>query len=169
MGAVPAGPYCESVATWEEPWEVAELELLEFLNFARETGGRCQPGEPRTAPPLVMRPELRCAARLHSRDMNDRQFFAHVNQDGVGPEDRIRQTGYSFGFASESIAEERDMSGPMEGGPMEGPPRYEPLQELFEAGGSDCDNLLDPRFDAVGIGFFEGDFGAFWTLDFAGP
>ena len=44
-------------------------------------------------------------------------------------------------------------------------PRYQAVAELFADGGSDCRNLMDSRFEAVGIGFFQG----LWTLDFTGP
>jgi uncharacterized protein YkwD len=102
-----------------------------------------------------MEPELRCAARLHARDMNERDFFDHVNPDGLGPEQRLRNAGYTFGIAGESIAK-------VQGDSMV---PYEPLEELLEEGGEECTPLLDARFVAVGIGFFEG----FWTLDLAGP
>jgi hypothetical protein len=41
----------------------------------------------------------------------------------------------------------------------------EAFEALFAAGGSECENLVDPRFDSVGIGNFED----IWVLDFTGP
>jgi len=153
---VPPGEYCASVADWDQSADSAERALLEVLNFARQSGVACEPDPPVTAPPVMMRPELRCAARLHSRDMSQRGFFDHVNPDGVGPEDRMRRAGSMFGVASESIAR---------GEPGPSMDFYQVLAELIEAGGSDCNNIADPRFNAVGIGVYDG----LWTLDFAGP
>jgi uncharacterized protein YkwD len=161
--SVPPGSHCESVSDWDEGWEGDERQLLYVLNGARGAAGTdaaqaqgvgCDGAESAPAQPLVMRPELRCAARLHSRDMSVNNYVNHVNQDDDGPEDRIRATGYyAFGVAGESIAAPDWPANPSE-----------ILFALFEAGGSDCKNLLDPRFEEVGIGRFEN----LWTLDFAG-
>jgi uncharacterized protein YkwD len=85
-----------------------------------------------------------------------RAFFDHVNPDGVGPEERMRQAGASFAVASESIARNVEMI------EMEVP--YQAVEDLFAEDESACKNLADRRFEAVGIGMFEGH----WTLDFAG-
>jgi uncharacterized protein YkwD len=101
-----------------------------------------------------MKPELQCAARLHALDMAERDFFDHVGSDGTGPEDRIRRTGYTFGVAGESIAQGEGSSDP-----------FRAVEALLMSGESECENLVDPNFDSVGIGHFED----LWTLDFAGP
>jgi hypothetical protein len=44
-------------------------------------------------------------------------------------------------------------------------PPYDPILAIFAAGGSRCDNLIDPSFDSVGIGAYRD----FVTLDFTGP
>lgn len=157
LEAIPRSPQCESVVEWDDESAEAEHELFRFLNFARESALGCDDRAAGSLPPLELKPELRCAARLHSRDMSQREFFDHVNPDGVGPEDRMRRAGASFAVASESIA--RDP----ENGEFQN--RYQAIAELFAAGGSDCNNLADTRFDAVGVGVFQG----LWTLDFTGP
>lgn len=155
--AVPQSPHCESVVEWDAESAEAEHELFRFLNFARESALGCAEQAAGPLPPLALKPELRCAARLHARDMSERGFFDQVNPDGVGPEDRMRRAGASFAVASESIA--RDP----ENGEFQN--RYQAIAQLLAAGGSDCNNLADTRFDAVGIGVFRG----LWTLDFTGP
>jgi uncharacterized protein YkwD len=162
FGPVPPGEHCANAADWDGGAADAEQKLLEVLNFARERGEPCESNTGEAAPPLAMRAELRCAARLHSLDMVERDFFDHTNPDGTGPEERIRETGYSFRVASESICCEISESSGMD--PYDMAP-YDALAELFDAGGNDCKNLVDPWFDAVGIGYF----GGYWTLDFAGP
>ncbi len=157
MPAVPEGSYCEPVADWDGEDADAERQLFQVLNFARDSGFACEGSEEAFAPPLAMRPELRCSARLHSRDMSENNYLNQVNLEGVGPEDRIRDAGYTtFGVASESVAQDETVPGRAP---------HEVLTWLFDAGGSDCKNLVDPRFDSVGIGRY----GDLWTLDFAGP
>jgi len=55
-------------------------------------------------PPLAMNPLLLKAARGHDEDMSTRSYFAHVDPDGKGPFDRIKDAGYAFSTAGENIA-----------------------------------------------------------------
>ena len=155
---MPPGEYCASVADWPDEARSGEQLFLGLLNAAREAGLSCTTGAASVAVrPVIMKPELRCAARLHSRDMAERGFFDHVNPDEVRPEDRIRSAGYDdFGTAGESIARGD--------APADGADPFQALAEL-STGGSECKNLVDASFDSVGIG----NFGDLWTLDFAGP
>jgi hypothetical protein len=153
----PPGGSCEGIDEWDPESSAAEFAVLDPLNFARVSRASCASGSTsgQPAPPLVMKPELQCAARRHSRDMAMRQFFDHVNPDGETPEDRIRKTGYPFGVVGESIARAS--------GAPEDP--FQVLSSLVAEGGGECEILLDPRFDSVGIGRYSD----YWTLDFAGP
>ncbi len=54
-------------------------------------------------PLLQWDPRLATAARLHSVDMDDRDFFDHVNPDGLDPSARAALQGYPGG-AGENIA-----------------------------------------------------------------
>jgi len=154
---VPDTAYCAPVAVWDETSRQIEEELFRFVNGLRTSRGyTCGSGEAMDVPPLMMQPELRCAARLHSLDMSENDYLEHVNKDGVGPEDRMRQAGYTmFGIAGESIAQES---------PTQAMQDYNALTDLFAAGGSDCQNLVEARFDVIGIGVYADR----WTLDFAG-
>jgi uncharacterized protein YkwD len=108
-------------------------------------------------PELRMEPELRCSARLHSLDMATRGFFSRVNPEGEGPAVRIERAGYDAGIAEETIAQSDQADGAS--------PTVETLRELVLDGGVDCEILVDPRFDSIGIGYYEG----LWTIDLAGP
>jgi len=154
---VPDSVYCASVADWPVESSESERSLFTLLNAVREYGDWCTADSTNVpALPVTMKPELRCAARLHARDMSDRDFFDRVNPDMVGPEDRMRRAGYSFRVAGESIAQGTSF------GETDPFPAF--LESLIE-GGAECENLVDPRFDAVGIGRY----GDYLTLDFAGP
>lgn len=157
-GVVPDSSFCEPVVDWSPAADAEEQQLVQYLNFARESGFGCELEQPTQAAPLEVSPELRCAARLHSLDMSARGFFDHENPDGVGPEERMRQAGATFRIASESIARWDGQGGPGEGA------RWQ-LSRLLMDRGADCKNVADPGFDQVGVGIFEG----LLTLVFTGP
>jgi len=55
-------------------------------------------------PPLAMNKILLAATRAHSRDMDIRNFFAHVNPDGRDPGQRITDSGYIWSGWGECLA-----------------------------------------------------------------
>lgn len=55
-------------------------------------------------PAVAMNSVLREAARRHSRDMLDRNFFAHQNPDGAGPGERVLDAGYTWTTVGENLA-----------------------------------------------------------------
>ena len=64
------------------------------------------------APPLTWDTRLEQAAALDAQDMNNRNFFGHVNPDGLGPGERIANAGYPAATWGESIAAGSIMPGP---------------------------------------------------------
>ncbi len=54
------------------------------------------------APPLAFNAQLLQAARLHSQDMVQRNYFSHDTPEGLSPSDRVKAQGYSLG-AGENI------------------------------------------------------------------
>lgn len=105
-------------------WTAEEVYLLELVNRARanpmaeQARLNAMGGEPidltagltaaelaRLVPqePLALNPALTIAARAHSLDMAQRDFFDHVNPEGQDPTDRARAAGY-LGSAGENIA-----------------------------------------------------------------
>ncbi len=79
-----------------------------------------------------------------------RRSFAHPRQ--------VRAAGAVFRVASESVEQLPPPPGPSM-------PPYDPILAIFAAGGSRCENVMDRRFDSVGIGVYR----EFVTLDFTGP
>jgi hypothetical protein len=102
---VPSSEYCDAAADWPQASRSAEQFLLDALNTARAIGALCAAAPDSEAPPLVMQPALRCAARLHARDMALRNYVSHENPEGEGPEVRIARAGHTFGVVGEAIAE----------------------------------------------------------------
>ncbi len=99
-------------------WSAQEVYLLELVNRARFdplaesarlgvdlTAGLSAAELFRLAPsePLALNSILTDSARAHSQDMAAREFFAHINPDGLDPTQRAQNAGYS-GQAGENIA-----------------------------------------------------------------
>ncbi len=146
MDAGDAG-YCDATEDWPESAAATEQVIITALNVVRRLGVSCNGaalGE--ASAELRLEPELVCAARLHSHDMVERDFFAHINPDGEGPEARIRRTGYVFGLAGEAIG-------------------HGALEDLVLQDGEECRALVDPAFEAAGVGVYED----LWTIVLTGP
>jgi uncharacterized protein YkwD len=92
-----------------EPTDQEQL-FLELLNMARANpaayGASIGLDLSNVAPsmPLAFNLQLMQAARLHSQDMSQRDFFGHVNPDGLDPGDRIDRVGYDWKAYGESLA-----------------------------------------------------------------
>jgi uncharacterized protein YkwD len=96
------------------------------------------------------------AAREHSQDMIDRDFFDHVNPDGLAPWDRATTLGYPTTFVGENIAAE-----------------YASPQAAMDAWMNSPGhraNILDPNFTEIGVGRKDGgSMGVYWTQVFGAP
>lgn len=64
------------------------------------------PGQLDTAPrqPVALNEQLNQAARSHSSDMLNRDYFAHDTLEGVTPFQRMSQAGYAWVTAGENLA-----------------------------------------------------------------
>ena len=71
-----------------------ESSLLGLINRERQNQGLSV---------LSANSALTAAAREHSRDMAENNYFSHTGSDGSSPFDRMQQAGYSFTAAAENI------------------------------------------------------------------
>jgi uncharacterized protein YkwD len=150
----PPGEYCGAVAGWPATSAALEREVLELVNQQRSQGADCgSEGTFEPAAPLVQDARLDCAARLHSQDMFERDYFDHTNPDGEAPWDRMERAGYAYGRAGENIAFGSTTAG-------------EVMQQWMNSDGH-CANIMSPGFVDVGIGYHAG--GALWTQVFGAP
>ncbi len=151
---VPDNAYCQEVAAWDPAWAQLELDILDLVNQRRAEGANCgSEGSFGAAGPLTMHPALRCAARKHSKDMNDRSFFDHTNPSGESPWDRMGEAGYTYSAAGENIA----------GG---SPDAAGTMQQWMESDGH-CANIMNPDFEEIGVGYYPGgQWGTLWTQAF---
>jgi uncharacterized protein YkwD len=124
--------------------EAAEVRMLELVNAERTRAGLS---------PLTMDPTIREVARAYSIDMFRRGLFAHVDQEGRTPFDRMRSGGVRFSAAGENLALAPTVDVAHEG--------------LMNSPGHRA-NILNGRFRRVGIGAASGGMhGKMFTQNFA--
>ena len=109
-----------------------EYYMLNLINNERQSQG---------LEPLTMNSALSNAARLHSQDMINRNFFNHVNPDGLAPSDRARNAGYNFIALAENIC---------------GNPSIDAGHSSLMGSPSHRTNILNPSYKEVGIGIVDG-------------
>jgi len=151
-------PNCGQIDTWDPTWSQLEMDMLDEVNRNRSAGAICG-GDPYPAvPPLEMNEIARVAARLHSLDMAEQNFFEHDNLDGLDPFERMENAGYQgadpwgeniqagSGTAADAVA------------------------SLMTSPGH-CRNIMDPDYTVIGLGYAYGDasdYGHYWTQCFGG-
>jgi hypothetical protein len=153
---IPEEPYCEPTLDWPLDWTTWEFEILDIVNQLRAEGASCGgEGYFAPAPPLQMDPGLRCAARMHSMDMVERDFFDHTNPDGDNPGARAADAGYDGGGNGENIA----------GG--NATPEAT-MQQWMESDGH-CANIMRQNYRFIGVGYYPGgEYRHYWTQVFGG-
>ena len=119
---------CEPVAT---PSGIRK-EMYDTLNHYRVQNG---------VPTLLYSKTLQAAADAHARDMYQRDFFAHVDPDGVKPEDRIKAAGFceptwygeNIAFGYLTVAQ---------------------VHEAWKNSPGHNENMLREKFTFVGMGYY---------------
>ena len=112
----------------------------------------------RGLPTLTVDTRLTAAADRHTLDMATNDYVSHEGSDGSGPEERIRDAGYSCGSWGENI----------------GAGYVSPEEAVagWMASSLHRDSILSTRFTHIGVGYaYSGaaTFGHYWTQVFASP
>ena len=154
---VPDIAYCDAVADWDEAAIALEEDVLDIVNQRRAEGANCgSRGMFAPTDPLTMNDNLRCAARKHSKDMVDRDYFAHDSPEGEGPDVRIEAAEYTWSTWGENIA----------GG---SPDAAGTMDQWMNSDGH-CANIMNPSFTEIGVGYAAGgQYGHTWTQVFGAP
>jgi uncharacterized protein YkwD len=151
---VGGGDYCGPVASWSAERAAAEDEVLVIVNQRRAQGADCgAEGSFGPAEPLTMNPALRCAARVHTKDMADNDYFDHKNPAGEEPWDRMQRAGYSWSRAGENIAGGATSAAAV-------------VDQWMDSDGH-CANIMSPAFVHIGVGYV--DDARLWTQVFGAP
>lgn len=93
-------------------------------------------------PALTLSLAITNSAQAHAQDMVTRNFFSHVNPDGLDPFQRLSRDGVSFGAAGENIAAGHSTAASV-------------LNAWMNSSGHRA-NILHPAFRKLGLGFAEG-------------
>jgi uncharacterized protein YkwD len=153
-----APPLGASDPSWPAAAAAMEQEVLEALNAKRAAGAKCGRRSFGPAAPLAMHPALRSAARNHSLDMANRNYFDHVSKDGRTPDARVRAAGFTAStLVGENIASGRDTAAG--------------AVEQWMASPGHCTNVMNPKFRHLGVGYASRQgtqFTHYWTLTFGG-
>lgn len=126
--------------------------ILDLTNQARAQGRDCggDAGFMAAAPALAWNDGLATAARLHSEDMAQNDFFSHTGSDGSSVGQRVTRQGYAWGTVGENIS--------TRGTPQE-------VVDGWLRSPGHCENIMSPDFTEMGAGVAGGK----WTQVFARP
>lgn len=113
---------------------------------------------------LAMDGALRNVARAHSKDMGDRNYFAHNTPEGKSPFDRMRSAGIRFGWAAENLGSARGYGSNSEAVGK----NHEAMMAEVPPNDGHRRNILDSRSKKVGIGVYRTPDGrTYYTCDFS--
>jgi uncharacterized protein YkwD len=131
--------------------------VISLVNAARSKGARCGSARRPSVPPLREMPELKEAATRHARDMARTNYFEHRGRDGSEPKDRVLRAGYRARLTGENIAY--------------GPDSAEEVVAGWLASPGHCENIMDARFEHIGVGFAvgRGRGRVYWVQNFGAP
>ena len=101
---------------------------------------------------LAVLSTLSNAAEAHSEDMDARNFFAHVNPDGETPTNRAQDAGYNDGGVGENIGWIGSTSTS-----FNTQARAINHHDNLWASSGHQQNLMDPDWNVIGVGYDYGD------------
>lgn len=121
-------------------------QVLQLVNNERSKAG---------LQPLKMSEELRSIANLKSKDMAEKNYFDHYSVTYGSPFEMLQQFGVHYSAAGENIAA--------------GQKTPEEVMNSWMNSSGHRANILNAKFDTIGIGYFEGgQYGTYWTQLFIG-
>jgi uncharacterized protein YkwD len=127
-----------------------EQRVVELTNALRQQHG---------CPALQISPELSVAARAHSQEMADHNYFNHVDLSGHRSDWRAQQAGYTGIAGWENIAAGYPTADAVVAGWYNETPPNDGHRR----------NILDCSLTEVGVGVAtnpKSDYGIYWTQDF---
>jgi len=149
------GRICPGSDAWPMAWADMEFDVVTRINAERAAGATCGATAYPPAPPLEADRPMREAARLHSKDMADQDYFSHDSVDGRMLTDRVAEAGWAgAGPLGENIA--AGLSDPAT------------TVAGWMASEGHCTNIMNPAFHVTGVGYATGAGGDRWTQDFGG-
>jgi uncharacterized protein YkwD len=154
LGAVACG---NDGTGWQSAWQAFECEVIELTNQRRAAGATCGGRSMPPVGPLSRQQQLTNSARVHSKDMGDRNYFAHESQDGRSPFDRMQSAGFSGLTMAENISAGQPTPRQVVDGWMKSP--------------GHCENIMNGSLTMLGVGYYlapSGKYRHMWTQNFGG-
>jgi len=126
-------------------------KMLNLVNKARQSGQKCGGTWYAPANKLTWNDQLEEAAKQHSDDMFEKNFFSHKGSDGRFVDDRLYNQHYFWTACGENVAYgalyEDDV-----------------MREWLKSPGH-CSNIMNPAFTEIGVWLT----GMYWTQVLAKP
>jgi len=116
-----------------------DAAVLAAVNAARALPRRCGEQDFAAAPPLRWNATLAQAALVHSRDMAERRYFSHEQQDGSVVGDRALHAGYAWRRIGENIAAGQASVDEAVAGWLDSP--------------GHCANIMNASFEEMGLAY----------------
>jgi uncharacterized protein YkwD len=120
-------------------WRAAGKSVLELVNAARSEPRTCGNRRFQPAEPLTWESKLAATAHAHSRDMANRDYFAHRGRGGSQVGERALRHGYEWRRIGENIAT------------GQGSP--EQVVASWLASPRHCANIMESGFSEMGAAF----------------
>ena len=121
-------------------------ELLRLVNVERRRVN---------APPLVLNDKLTAAAQRHAQDMATSRRMSHTGSDGSTMRSRIDATQYNWSTIGENVAM--------------GQPTAAAVMAAWMSSPGHRQNILNPAFTELGVGYATGANRPYWAHVFAKP
>jgi uncharacterized protein YkwD len=131
------------------PVNPSKTKLLNLVNSYRASGCTCGTDHYPAVNPVVWNDTLETAAKVHSDDMNTKQYFSHTGSDGSNTGDRLTTLNYIYSTYGENIAEGYDNEESVMIGWIKSP--------------GHCRNIMDASFTQMGVATN----GKYWTQVFS--
>jgi uncharacterized protein YkwD len=132
--------------------------LAAALSAARAQPRTCGNGEYGAAGPVTAESALYNAARTHSADMAQNNFFEHTGSDGLDVGHRVINAGYTWSGVAENIAAGQQTMTQVVEGWLDSP--------------GHCANIMNASLDEIGgacVASASSQYGTYWTLVLATP
>lgn len=121
-------------------------EILRLVNVERQRVN---------APPLVLNDKLAAAAQRHAQDMATSRRTSHTGSDGSTMRSRIDATQYNWSTIGENVAM--------------GQPTATAVMAAWMNSPGHRQNILNPAFTELGVGYAAGANRPYWAQVFARP
>ncbi len=131
-----------------------QAEVLQRLNALRAAGAVCGTTGYAATGALAWNNLLLNAAKGHSADMAEKNYFSHTGQDGRSPGQRVTAAGYIWSNTGENIA----------GGQRS----VEQVMTGWINSPGHCQNLMNPNFRDVAVACVKNDastYRLYWTMN----